>query len=34
MGFQVKSLLDFMFLLVDNGKIFCSSAIELQQKFD
>ena len=31
MGFQIANLLHFRFLLVDSGKVLCSSANELQQ---
>ena len=31
MGFQVQNLFNFVFLLVDFGKVLCSSANELQQ---
>ena len=31
MGFQSANLFNFMFLLVDFGKVFCSSANKLQQ---
>ena len=31
MGFQMQNLFNFVFLLVDFGKVLCSSANELQQ---
>ena len=31
MGFQVQNLFNFVFLLVDFGKVLCSSANKLQQ---
>ena len=31
MGFQMQNLFNFVFFLVDFGKVLCSSANELQQ---
>ena len=34
MGFQMYIWFDFMSLLIDHGKVLCSTVNELQQKLD